>query len=1247
MKSAAETGGRRIITLSSEAIFSPARVMFNILDIFKMFSAPIDVEVSPSTNGTGSNESQEQNSMPPPPTDWNQQYSPRDGDEFHPFVEELLPHVRKFSYVWFHLQAAKRKYFKRHDKRMSLEEEQLKKEELMNDREDVKQRWAARLLGKLRKDIQTAYREDFVYSVTGKRPAICAVSNPDLKGKMRRIDCLRQADKVWRLDLVMVILFKGIPLESTDGERLEKCSECIYPALCVNPYHVSISVRELDLFLSNYIRVSNPDDKSKNDDSKRAHPLMLPILQRTQEHAIWGTGVFSAYELGTICEINFGESAKVARSPSIQNFFIKQEDVEQPWIVGGNTATSSAAGASSTQLQPPASAVAAIQALDNDRLAAMPVSPTAQVVGAMVTVGDEPDEPPVEKRGRQGSHDSVNSSTNEEVRRIVETGSNGRQIGSSIWSPVGSASNNVLQDLRQRHAAQPITRLVKVITPSSRSMNSQAAPVRRMTVTAGDNRDVGIVVLDHRHPVTLSDALSNIASKPPSQAAINQSHAPLVASRKRMHPVQSTLSMTNHQYLMEMKGAEISPPHAAVSSLRTRDNGPYMASPTKFTTASGTTTSFSKILHQVEEKHCQQQQKLTANQPVRTFITKPENSSKLVVPKAIKPVPVMGKTDYMQQVLSACNSAVSSPITTPRVTPLSRQFIEEDSQSLFNAIGNSNDGVLSHQFLNYLNDANSRSPLGNTAAVGTASFASLTMGAGNSLPPLTPTISNGNRPDSVASNSSNSMSGVMGLSAPLSTALTVSQTPTATSPTGDSSNKLKMRDSLPDSSSADSPKILRNLPGSGTTSSSSPTSSRGSTSNSAANQAPVSANSTGPRAPTDFSQTLTKYLRLAMELHGPLSQSPNTDALRIILHAACPHRRELRRRGRILGERGYKRRTGRDEQKIPTLPIIGMDIKETEEQQQMRRIAFVAVVVSTAAVIASVVTLPMLYNYVQSFQSHLMVETDYCKARSRDMWLEMTALQAGKGMGHRQKRAWLFGQWIPETSAGGGGAGSYGSGASTGGGANAGWGGYGAAVNAEPAAVCCTCNQGAAGPPGPEGPPGNNGKDGKPGADGKNGRDAEVLPAPASEPCVICPVGPPGPMGAMGPKGPPGPKGSPGEPPQDGKPGEDGMPGQPGPMGRPGRDGMKGAPGAAGRLIPVPGPQGPPGKPGPQGPPGPKGNPGPDGQSYQGPPGPPGDPGNPGHEGRPGPNGPPGPPGEDGEKGDCGHCPAPRTPPGY
>ncbi|KAI6172071.1 CTF/NF-I domain-containing protein [Aphelenchoides besseyi] len=208
-----------------------------------------------------------------------------DVEEFHPFVEELLPFVKDFSFVWFNLQAAKRKFYKRFSRRMTVAEEQRAKAASA----DVKQKWAGRLLGKLRKDIQPD-------CLTGKEPNVCVFSNPDQKGKMRRIDCLRQADKVWRLDLVMVVLFKGIPLESTDGERLEKCQNCS-STLCVNPYHISIAVRELDLFLANFIFTNDPD----RPDERTAEEV---------KEGIYGTGVFSAYELRMLTKPSILQTAE-------------------------------------------------------------------------------------------------------------------------------------------------------------------------------------------------------------------------------------------------------------------------------------------------------------------------------------------------------------------------------------------------------------------------------------------------------------------------------------------------------------------------------------------------------------------------------------------------------------------------------------------------------------------------------------------------------------------------------------------------------------------------------------------------------------------------------------------------------------------------------------------------------------------------------------------------------------------------
>ncbi|KRX40199.1 Collagen alpha-5(VI) chain [Trichinella nativa] len=351
-----------------------------------------------------------------------------------------------------------------------------------------------------------------------------------------------------------------------------------------------------------------------------------------------------------------------------------------------------------------------------------------------------------------------------------------------------------------------------------------------------------------------------------------------------------------------------------------------------------------------------------------------------------------------------------------------------------------------------------------------------------------------------------------------------------------------------------------------------------------------------------------------------------------------------------------------------------------KEAEQFRLIAFIAVVLSTATVAACIISVPWMYSYLQSVQSELEDEINFCQSRTNDLQGEIGMIVNGiHGMNRREKRRALFvrptrgsnyaapiyqkvsaysvNDYAKEASRQQGYSTAadvcppscYTSGAQHNG--ASGGGAYGAAIELpKPGDICCTCHQGPAGPPGPPGPSGQDGEDGLPGMPGKPGKNAtpgshQPIPAP---PCIKCLEAAPGPPGRPG---PPGLRGEPGNPGKDGissyvsEPGPPGPPGLPGQPGRLGRQGYRGAPG---KLIYRPGPPGKPGLPGPMGPPGCQGNRGLNGKpGSPGDIGMPGEPGYPGHAGQAGQRGPMGDMGTTGVTGSCSHCPPPRTAPGY
>ncbi|VDN93850.1 unnamed protein product [Brugia pahangi] len=67
--------------------------------------------------------------------------------------------------------------------------------------------------------------------------------------------------------------------------------------------------------------------------------------------------------------------------------------------------------------------------------------------------------------------------------------------------------------------------------------------------------------------------------------------------------------------------------------------------------------------------------------------------------------------------------------------------------------------------------------------------------------------------------------------------------------------------------------------------------------------------------------------------------------------------------------------------------------KRQQEAENLRRVAFYGVALSTIASFICAISVPMFYNYLQHVQSVMQNEVDFCKSRSSNIWREVTRTQ--------------------------------------------------------------------------------------------------------------------------------------------------------------------------------------------------------------------------------------------------------------
>ncbi|PAV86955.1 hypothetical protein WR25_25623 [Diploscapter pachys] len=71
------------------------------------------------------------------------------------------------------------------------------------------------------------------------------------------------------------------------------------------------------------------------------------------------------------------------------------------------------------------------------------------------------------------------------------------------------------------------------------------------------------------------------------------------------------------------------------------------------------------------------------------------------------------------------------------------------------------------------------------------------------------------------------------------------------------------------------------------------------------------------------------------------------------------------------------------------------DRDEKKEKRSLRPVAFAAVVFSTVALTSCLITFPLILHYIQTLESQVQLDLEFCQTRARDMWKEMLDIELG------------------------------------------------------------------------------------------------------------------------------------------------------------------------------------------------------------------------------------------------------------